>query len=86
MTYCGPIQCVKGKFNIVVANISVEAILLMKSELKSRLQADGRLILSGIPVMRMEEIESGIKNEGFELLDKQVDGDWVGMFLKHAEQ
>ena len=86
MTYCGPIQCVRGKFDIVVANISVEAILLMKSELKSRLQADGRLILSGIPVMRMEEIESGIINEGFELLDKQVDGEWVGMFLKHAEK
>ena len=56
MTYCGPIQCVNGKFDIVVANISVEAILLLKSELKSRLQADGRLILSGIPIMRMEEI------------------------------
>ena len=22
---------------------------------------------------------------GFELIDKQVDGEWVGMFLKHAE-
>ena len=83
-TYCGPIQCINGTFDIVVANISVEAILLMKSELKSRLKADGRLILSGIPVMRMEEIVNGIVKEGFELLDKQVDGEWVGMFLKHS--
>ncbi len=83
-TYCGPIRCINGSFDIVVANISVEAILLMKSELKTRLKADGRLILSGIPVMRMEEIESGIIKEGFELLDKQVDGEWVGMFLKHS--
>lgn len=81
--YCGPIQCVKGTFDIVVANISVEAILLMKSELKSRLKPDGRLILSGIPVMRMEELERGITGEGFELLEKQIDGEWVGMFLKH---
>ena len=81
--YCGPIQCVNGTFDIVVANISVEAILLMKSELKSRLKPDGRLILSGIPVMRMEELERGITGEGFELLDKQIDGEWVGMFLKH---
>lgn len=82
-TYCGPIQCVNGTFDIVVANISVEAILLMKSELKSRLKEDGRMILSGIPVMRMEELERGIVNEGFELLDKKIDGEWVGMFLKH---
>ena len=82
-TYCGPIQCINGTFDIVVANISVEAILMMKSELKSRLKSNGRLILSGIPVMRMEELERGIVNEGFELLDKQIDGEWVGMFLKH---
>ena len=56
----------------------------MKSELKSRLKADGRLILSGIPVMRMEEIEDGIIKAGFDLLDKQIDGEWVGMFLKHS--
>jgi len=82
-TYCGPIQCVNGTYDVIVANISVEAILLMKSELKSRLGIDGRLILSGIPVMRMDELEKGIICEGFELLDKQIDGEWVGMFLKH---
>ncbi len=83
MTYCGPIQCINRTFDIVVANISVETILMMKSELKSRLNKDGRMILSGIPVMRMEELERGIINEGFKLLDKQIDGEWVGMFFKH---
>jgi ribosomal protein L11 methyltransferase len=83
-TYCGPIQCVKGIYDIVVANISVEAILMMKSELKSRLNKNGRLILSGIPVMRMEELERGIVDAGFDIIDRQIDGEWVGMFLKHS--
>jgi len=83
-TYCGPIQCVKDLYDIVVANISVEAILIMKSELKSRLNKNGRLILSGIPVMRMEELERGIVDSGFNIIDRQIDGEWVGMLLKHS--
>ena len=83
LTYCGTIQCINNTFDTIVANISVEAILLMKSELKSRLKDDGRMILSGIPVMRMEELEDGIANEGFKLLDKKIDGEWVGMLFKH---
>ena len=83
MTYCGTIQCINYTFDTIVANISVEAILTMKSELKSRLNKDGRMILSGIPVMRMEELEKGITNEGFKLLDKHIDGEWVGMLFKH---
>ena len=82
LTYCGTIQCINNKFDTIVANISVEAILMMKSELKSRLNEDGRMILSGIPVMRMKELEDGITKEGFKLLDKQIDGEWVGMLYK----
>ena len=83
LTYCGTIQCINYTFDAIVANISVEAILMMKSELKSRLNEDGRMILSGIPVMRMEELENGITNEGFKLLDRQIDGEWVGMLFKN---
>jgi len=83
MTYCGTIQCINYTFDTIVANISVEAILMMKSDLKSRLNKDGRMILSGIPVMRMEELENGITNEDFKILDRQIDGEWVGMLFKH---
>lgn len=84
LTFCGPIRCVKNKYDIVVANISVEAILMMKSELKSSLNKKGRLILSGIPVMRISELERGIVEAGFDILDKETEGEWCGILLKHA--
>ena len=80
--FCGFIQSVRGVFDLIVANISVEAILLMKHELKSRLNHNGYLILSGIPYMRKEELSSGIIDAGFILDRENTDGEWTGMVFK----
>lgn len=80
--FCGYIESVKNKFHIIVANISVEAILLMKHSLKSKLKKDGFLILSGIPTMRKEETITGIKSVGFSIVQEKVDGEWVALLFR----
>ncbi|MGI9554304.1 MAG: 50S ribosomal protein L11 methyltransferase [Thermodesulfobacteriota bacterium] len=81
--FCGFIQSVRGIYDLIVANISVEAILLMKNEIKSRLSPDGFLILSGIPFMRKDELSSGIIDAGFSHIEERTEGEWTGMvFMK----
>ena len=80
--FCGLIQAVRGLYELIAANISVEAILLMKNELKSRLAQGGYLILSGIPVMRIEELKDGVINAGFTLFNEKTDGEWAAAVFK----
>lgn len=81
--FCGYLGGVKGKFDFIVANISVEAILLMKKELKSRLEDKGKLLVSGIPYTRRDEAASGLEGAGFVLERGLRDGEWIALLLKH---
>ena len=79
MHFCGLIQGVRGTYDLIVANISVETILLIKNELKSRLSSDGFQILSGIPLGKKKELATGITDAGFKQIDEKTDGEWIGM-------
>jgi ribosomal protein L11 methyltransferase len=81
--FCGYLEGVKGKFDFIVANISVEAILFMKNELKLKLKEEGKLLVSGIPYARGNEVVSGLKGAGFILERELRDGEWVAFLFKH---
>jgi ribosomal protein L11 methyltransferase len=76
---CGYLETVKEKFDLIVANISVETILLMKDELKLRLNSGGKLLVSGIPNSRRDEAVSGLEKGGFILERELREGDWVAI-------
>lgn len=76
---CGYLEIVKDKFDLIVANISVETILLMKNELGLRLNDSGKLLVSGIPNSRRDEAASGLQKSGFILERELRDGDWVAI-------
>ncbi|MDA2918424.1 50S ribosomal protein L11 methyltransferase [Desulfobacterota bacterium AH_259_B03_O07] len=78
---CGYIDSVKGKFDLIVANISVETIILMRNELKNRLSPDGLLLISGIPCSRRDELISGMGGALFVKKDEIREGDWIGVFF-----
>jgi ribosomal protein L11 methyltransferase len=78
---CGYIDSVREKFDLVLANITVEAILLMKKGLKSRLEHSGLLLASGIPTPRRDELVSGLEKEGFILKRELKEGEWVAVVL-----
>lgn len=77
--FCGNIEVLKGKFDLIVANISVESILLMKNELRLRLNGSGKLLVSGIPISRRDEAVSGLEKGGFIFERELRDGDWVAI-------
>ncbi len=78
---CGYIDSVKGDFDLIVANISVETIILMRNELKNRLSPDGLLLISGIPCSRRDELISGMEGALFVKKDEIREGDWIGVFF-----
>jgi len=78
---CGYIDSVKGEFDLIVANISVETIILMRNELKNRLSPDGLLLISGIPCSRRDELISGMEGALFVKKDEIREGDWIGVFF-----
>ena len=76
---CGYIESIKGKFDLMIANISVEELLHMRDELESRLGEAGLLILSGIPFSRRDELLSGMETTSLVLREEFRDGDWIAL-------
>lgn len=77
--FSGYLESVKGVYDLITANISVEATIKMRSGMKSRLAKRGKLVVSGIPTMRKAEALRGLEKEGFYLEKEYIDGEWVAM-------
>ncbi|MBI2487435.1 MAG: 50S ribosomal protein L11 methyltransferase [Deltaproteobacteria bacterium] len=79
--FCGYIESVKGKFDLIVVNISAEVIFLIREQVKSRLKKAGKLIVSGVPYSRRDEVVRGLKDVGL-IPDKELrDGEWVALLF-----
>lgn len=79
---CGYLNCIKGKYNLIVANITVEQLILMRQEFIERLYGGGYLILSGIPIPRRDELVLGIEKASFKYVREMRDGDWVAVIFR----
>jgi ribosomal protein L11 methyltransferase len=77
--FCGYIQSAKGHYDLIVANVYIESILLMKEEFISRLSKGGKLIVSGIQYKRRDEAVRGLKEAGLLLKNEISDRDWVAL-------
>jgi len=79
--FCGYIESVKGKFDLIVINISAEVVYLIRNELKSRLKKGGKLVASGTPYSRRDEVVRGLENVGL-ILDRELrDGEWIALIF-----
>ena len=62
-------------------NISAEVVYLIRKELKSRLRKAGKLIASGLPYSRRNEVVRGLENVGF-ILDRELrEGEWMALLF-----
>lgn len=76
---CGDIRSIKGRYDLIVANISPEELLQIRDELRSRLSRKGLLLLSGIPVSRRDELLSGMQECSLILIEELREGDWIAL-------
>lgn len=72
------VSAVEGKYEIVVANIIAEAILiLLDSDVKSFVKGEGLFICSGIISEKEEIVLQKLQEKGFEVQHIARQGEWI---------
>jgi ribosomal protein L11 methyltransferase len=79
---CGSLEITSDTFDLVVANVLIDAILLMSEELKSKLKPNGLLLVSGIHDIRKEEIINRFRELGLDLDKELSEEGWVALVFK----
>lgn len=82
--FCGTIDNIPFiKADIVVANISFFPISEMKNKLISAMKENSFLILSGITLSSIPDLDQLFNSEPTSELDRKVEGEWLTLILKN---
>ncbi|MDP4159527.1 MAG: 50S ribosomal protein L11 methyltransferase [Bacillota bacterium] len=66
-----------GQADVVIANIIADVILMLLPDLNRILRPEGEFLASGIIEHRAEDVEAGLKEAGFEIVERVLDGGWI---------
>lgn len=84
--FCGDIvtdralqERIGGAYEVITANIIADVILGLRETFLKNLKKGGTLIVSGIIDDRADEVEEGLKEAGFTLIERTAQGGWVAM-------
>lgn len=72
---------VEGKYQLVVANIVADAIILLSESVSEFMNDDSVYIISGIIDVRVEDVKKAIRNR-FDIMEEKIDGGWYAFALK----
>lgn len=71
-------------YDIVVANILADVIISLSGVVKEFMKPDALFISSGIINTKRDAVETALRENGFEIVDTAVMGDWVSVAAKAA--
>lgn len=76
---CGDLtEKVRGKFNLVLANIVADVVILLSKDAPKFMVEDTVYIMSGIIDTREEDVLAAVANT-FEIIERRVEKGWVAM-------
>jgi ribosomal protein L11 methyltransferase len=78
------VAAISGSFPVVVANLLPEELLPMKAAILARVGARGRLLVSGIPSEREEEVVSTLKPRRWTLGGCRRENGWTCVTLERG--
>ncbi|MBQ3417079.1 MAG: 50S ribosomal protein L11 methyltransferase [Ruminococcus sp.] len=79
---CGDLtEKVEGKYNIVVANIVADAIILLSESVSEFMNADSVYIVSGIIDVRADDVKEAVSDR-FTIIEEKTDGGWYAFAMK----
>lgn len=76
---------VTGSFDIVVANIVADVIMLFSKDVGRFLKPDGVFIASGIIDDRADEVEIALRQNGFSVRERNLQNGWACFVCTHGE-
>ncbi len=81
---CGNLtDCIKKeKYDIVVANIIADAIIMLSGGIADFLADDGVYITSGIINHRGDDVKAALKASGFTITEEICEGDWLAIVCR----
>lgn len=75
-------EVVKGKANIVIANIMADIIMFLTEQVKAFIIDGGYFISSGIILCKKDEVINKLTECGFTIEEINVEGEWVCIVAK----
>ncbi len=80
--FIGSVEALRGgTFDVVTMNIIPEVILPLLGDVVMRLVEDARLLLSGILVVKRDDVVAAARTHGLELATERTKGEWwAGVF------
>lgn len=72
---------IEGKYDIAVANIVADAIIMLCPDVLPFIKDDGYFICSGIIEDRIEDVKEKLTNEGYIIQEILQQGEWCAMRL-----
>lgn len=73
---------VTGKFDIVVANIVADIIVPFCKTARQFMHKDSVFIVSGIINSREDDVKQAFADNGYEIVERKVDGEWLCFVVK----
>lgn len=77
-------QAVAGKADLIIANIVTDILLKLLPQLDAHLEAEGKVLLSGIINERAEEVIAAYEKAGYVLLKRQATAEWTALVLQRS--
>lgn len=77
-----PVEKIRGRFSIVVANLTAETIIGLGRSLGKRLRPDGSLVLSGILSPKVQEVVRRLASCRLRLVRQKSEKGWSTLLLK----
>ncbi|HEY8803666.1 MAG TPA: 50S ribosomal protein L11 methyltransferase [Clostridium sp.] len=75
-------EVVKGKANIVIANIMADIIIFLTDQVKAFIACGGYFISSGIILSKKDEVITKLTQCGFKVEEINIEGEWVCIVAK----
>ena len=73
---------IEGKYDIAVANIVAEAIIMLAPDVKKFIAQDGIFICSGIIEDRIDDVKQKLTQYGYDIKEVIHRGEWAAMLCK----
>ena len=77
----GSLETTRRKFELVITNIVTDELLRMREDIKSLIDGEGLLLVSGISELKKDKALSGFTDIGFSFNKEFIEGGWVAMLL-----
>lgn len=82
--YAGDLVSVvrEEKFDVVVANILADVLLILLNDISRVVKEDGLIIFSGIIEDKLEEMKRAIEEAGLKILEVKADKEWRAILIQ----